>query len=242
MTGDELHILEVNPSDFDMQLLAEGSRIRGTAAFRQAVLSFLDRNLSASAGWYEVSVDDHAIRATWKTAPNKPDVLSEIVSLLAKRQYGVGIQLLRMLLSSRVNDPDVHYNLGMALSDVGELEDAETHHRRALELAPEVSNARVALGVALGRERKWAQAIEDLKIAVEQDPDNGYAWRNLGGCLVRNGEWLKLRSAFAALSSHFRMIRRHGWGLRRRLMLKVGRTKRMLSMRGGRTRSVQQFG
>ena len=49
-------------------------------------------------------------------------------------------------------------------------------------------NGRVALGVALMRQGQDKQAAMELRRAVQDDPNNPWAQRNLGGCLLRIGE------------------------------------------------------
>ena len=105
--------------------------------------------------------------------------------MLSDGRYAESIQLLRMLLPSRLADPVIHFNLGMALSDVGELKEAAQHLATTLELDPELTNARVALGVCSAREGKWDEAAGHLQLAVEQEPNNGYALRNLGACFTQ---------------------------------------------------------
>jgi tetratricopeptide (TPR) repeat protein len=48
-------------------------------------------------------------------------------------------------------------------------------------------NARVALGVAYTRQKDFDKAAVELKAAVLDDPDNGYALRNLGAVLMELG-------------------------------------------------------
>ncbi|MFA5192861.1 MAG: tetratricopeptide repeat protein [Verrucomicrobiia bacterium] len=91
--------------------------------------------------------------------------------------------MLRFILPSRSRDAAIRFNLGMALSDLGKLDEAEDHLREAIDIDPEMVHARVALGVALMRKKKLQEASEVLEEAVEQDPNDPYALMNLGGCL-----------------------------------------------------------
>lgn len=79
------------------------------------------------------------------------------------------------------------YNLGMALSDTGQLDDAVNHLSRAVTLADDFTNARIALGVALQRQGKNSEAIAVLNEAVNRDPENPWVRRNLGACLLKAG-------------------------------------------------------
>ena len=75
----------------------------------------------------------------------------------------------------------------MAYSDLGKLDQAVTHLQRALSIEKRMVNARVALGVAYSRQKKHDKASVVLKQAVLEDPDNGYALRNLGAVLMQLG-------------------------------------------------------
>lgn len=175
MSAEEVQVFEISPSDFDLELLPTNARVPGSAEFKNAVRRFFDRNLTSFAGWSEVSVADDKIRVAWRTARGKPDPLDEVIKKLQRGEYREAIQLLRFLLPSRETDASIPYNLGMALSDMGELDEAEIHLRRAIELEPLFTNAKVALGVALQRNRKLRDAKVVLEEAVGEDPENPWA-------------------------------------------------------------------
>src|SRR5207302_9324586 len=142
--------------DFDLSLLPSEAQQRDTPAFREAVKEYLSGEFNRMGGWNSVEVDNHVIEVTW-TADRKPaDPLLQVVEKLNRGEYPGAITLLRFFLSDRPNDVNLLYNLGMALSDVGQLDDAVNHLRRALTLAADFTNARVALGVALQRQGKNA--------------------------------------------------------------------------------------
>jgi Flp pilus assembly protein TadD len=182
MLGDDIWTFEIKADEFDSSLLPANSRTPNTHEYDQAVRAFLEGHLAASAGWFQVTVEDNKIRAVWKSSPSAPRPIDEIIKMLSEGRYPESIQLLRMLLPSRPRDPVIHFNLGMALSDVGELPEAAQHLATALELEPELTNARVALGVCSARQGKWEEAARQLQLAIEQEPNNGYALRNLGAC------------------------------------------------------------
>jgi tetratricopeptide (TPR) repeat protein len=184
MSDSDIQVFEIEFSEFNAELLPDDSREPGSARFKTAVHRFFERNLRSFAGWYDISVEDDKIRVSWKTAPGKPDALDEIIKKLQKGEYPEGIQLLRFLLPSRENDASVHYNLGMALSDRSELDEAEKQLRKAVQIEPQFTNAKVALGVALYRKGKLREARETLEEAKADDPGNSYALRNLAACLL----------------------------------------------------------
>lgn len=174
--------------DFDGSLLPAHARDRSTPAFRDAVRSYLQDEFKRFGGWSSVQVDAERIEVRWTPDRQPPDPLEQIIGKLQRKDYGGAITLLQLFLSDRPNDVTLLYNLGMALSDVGRLAEAEEHLQHLIELAPDHVNARVALGVVLQRQGQTARAIEVLQAAIERAPDNLWAQKNLGVCLLSAGQ------------------------------------------------------
>ncbi len=101
--------------------------------------------------------------------------------------YASGVQILEFLVPSRAQDAVIHYNLGMAYSDLGKLDQSIDHLQRALKIEKGMVNAKVALGVAYARLKQYDKSAVILKEAVLEDPDNGYALRNLGAVIMQSG-------------------------------------------------------
>lgn len=181
---DETHEIEISVTDFDPQLLPADARETGSDAFRQAVSAFVESEFRGFAGRVDVVVDRDRIRISWRSRPDAPDPLEEAASRLRNGDYSRGIQLLRFILAHRPHDSAVHYNLGMALSDLRRLDEAMQHLREAIELDPSNTGARIALGVALGRSGKYEDAVEILDKVLAESPDDPLALRNLAGCLM----------------------------------------------------------
>jgi len=175
--------------DFDVSLLPAHARDRNTPAFRDAVRSYLQDEFKRFGGWSSAQVDAERIELSWTPDRQPPDPLEQIIGKLQRKDYSGAITLLQLFLSDRPNDVNLLYNLGMALSDVGRLAEAEEHLQHVIELAPDHVNARVALGVALQRQNQTARAIEVLNSAVEHAPDHLWAQRNLGACLLSAGQF-----------------------------------------------------
>lgn len=102
--------------------------------------------------------------------------------------------MLAILRQRRPNDIGVLYNLGMALSDVGRLEEAERLLRHAVEIAPADANVMAVLGVALLRRGQDSDAASVLRDALAADPGNAWAHQNLAACLLRMGEAAEIES------------------------------------------------
>ena len=173
--------------DFDISLLPPEAQQRGTPAFREAVKKYLSTEFNRMGGWNSVEVDNHLIEVSWTPDRQPADPLAQVVEKLNRAEYPGAITLLRLFLSDRPNDVNLLYNLGMALSDTSQLDDAVNHLRRAVTLADDFTNARIALGVALQRQGKNADAIVALTEAVRRDSKNSLAHRNLGASLGQAG-------------------------------------------------------
>jgi Flp pilus assembly protein TadD len=180
--------------DFDQSLLPPNARAQRTTAFREAVKRYLQDEFTHLGGWCRVEVDDRLIKVSWTPNRQAPNEVDQIIAKLERGEHASAIMLLQLLLSDRPADVSILYNLGMALSDVGRLDDAELHLRRALDIAPEYTNARVALGVALERHGRTEEAVEELREAANRSPDNPWAQRNLGACLLSAGQFEEAES------------------------------------------------
>ena len=84
---------------------------------------------------------------------------------------------MQLLLSERPEDPDLLYNLGMALSDGEQPDLAERYLRRLVRVDPEYTNGYAALGVALQRQGKAEEAIEALRQGLAAAPENPWIRR-----------------------------------------------------------------
>ncbi len=187
----------IAPVAFDVMLLPAEARTPGTAAFRDAVSAFLQQAFQGFGGRVAIFVDDERIAVTWSPDPSRPKPLDVIVAKLQQGKQAEGIQLLELLLSREPDSVDVLYNLGLALSDAGKLDQAENHLRRAVDLAPRFTNGLIALGVALSRQQKNEEATMLLQSAVALEPENPWAQRNLGVILLK-------ASRFAEAVEHLR--------------------------------------
>jgi tetratricopeptide (TPR) repeat protein len=184
---NDLYVFEIAVGDFDLSLIPEGARAPGSGKFDAAVKNFYEDHLRKIADSHNVAIEDGKIRVSWRKDSIRPDAIEEAVASLQKGDYAAGVQVLEFLLPSRADDAVVHFNLGMAYSDLGKLDQAVHHLQRALDIEKRMVNAQVALGVAYSRQKKHDEAAVVLKQAVLEDPDNGYALRNLGAVLMQLG-------------------------------------------------------
>lgn len=84
---------------------------------------------------------------------------------------------------------DAHYRLGVLALRTGSAEESETHHRRALALAPESVGLRVALAGALLAQDDLAGALAEYTHALTLDGRNATALAGVGAVSYRREEW-----------------------------------------------------
>ena len=126
------------------------------------------------------------IQINWTSgASSKTNPFEKIAQILQSGKSDDRILLLELFMSNDPNNADVLYNLGMAVSDAGELTRAINLLTRLIKQAPAHTNGRVALGVAYLRSRKIEAGIQELQTAVAQEPENIWARRNLGAGLMQ---------------------------------------------------------
>jgi tetratricopeptide (TPR) repeat protein len=188
----ESYLLSVD--DFDKSRLPAHARSPVTAAFKEEVSRLISKDFEGFSGFVRIIVGDAFIEVHYRRDSESTDLVDLAVTRLNSRKYQEGIRLLRMVLSRTPDNLSALGNLGMALSDLGQLDEAELHLRRALKISPESVNVRIALGVALARKDKLDAAITELQRAVLDDPQNAYAHRNLGGCLMKRGDFSTART------------------------------------------------
>lgn len=186
MADGQTSSFTISVNDFDKSLLPPNARQPGTDEFRSAVTKLLQDEYSAFGGWARIVVNDDFIQVSWR--PGDKDPLALALDNFRRGDYPSGIAMLRSLLRQARDDSELLYNLGIALSDVGDLIEAEQMLAKVVVAEPTNVNAIVGLGVAQQRQKRTHQAIETLKHAVEVDEGNPWAHRNLGACLLTIGE------------------------------------------------------
>jgi len=80
-----------------------------------------------------------------------------------------------------------HYNLGIALQDHGETDQAITHYRQAIDLRPGYAEAHYNLGRLLAEKGEFSDAIEHYEATLTLNPADAEAHNNLGATLFQAG-------------------------------------------------------
>ena len=209
----------ISLSTFDASLLPPGSPPKGGEGFSAAVHKFLQEQFAGFKGDARIVVSADAIHVEWTLPSPHHDPIEEAVARLEKREFIPAIAILELLRLQHPTDIRLLYNLGLAYSDLGRLEDARAVLSEAVRLHPDHVNARVALGVTYAKEDRHEDAVAILEEAVATDPSNPWAQRNLGAsllalrevergtaCLLRATELNpKDQQAFLGLAEAYRM-------------------------------------
>jgi len=87
------------------------------------------------------------------------------------------------------NDAGVHNNLGNALLELGQSEDAVVSYRHALQLKPDFAMAHYNLGNALQAVGQYNDAVTSYMRALEIDPNSAVMHCNLGNALQAVGQY-----------------------------------------------------
>jgi len=102
--------------------------------------------------------------------------------------YASPVVLWQDLVSKRPDHPLAHYNLGVALANVGKINEAIQQYREALRAHPDNADAHFSLGVALVKIGQAGEAIEQYREAIRLKPDYVDAYNNLGLVLAAAGK------------------------------------------------------
>ncbi len=83
-------------------------------------------------------------------------------------------------LADNPNDPHTYLALGEYYAKCGQTGAAEHYLRRALELEPGFTDAKISLGAILYSSGRWQESVDVLRDAAKDAPDNPRVHNNLG--------------------------------------------------------------
>ena len=99
--------------------------------------------------------------------------------------YQSELSLYADTVAKRPNNVHARYNLGKALAEAGQLDDALVQDTEAVRLKPDLVSARYNLANALSSRGRFAEAIAHYEAAVRLKPDYAKAHFNLGNALLQ---------------------------------------------------------
>jgi Tfp pilus assembly protein PilF len=114
-----------------------------------------------------------------------------LCGVLTRQQMGYwknSETLFRHALAVTENNDIAHNNLGVALDNQGQIDEAITQLREAIRLKPDHDEAHYNLAIALGRKGQNDEAITQLREAIRLLPYHVEAHYNLGNALYKQGQ------------------------------------------------------
>jgi tetratricopeptide (TPR) repeat protein len=103
------------------------------------------------------------------------------------RRLGAAIRFYSIAVALRPQSPVAHLNLGAALADNGQLEEAIAEFRAALRLEKDLIFPHLNLGSALAQKGQMDEAIAEFREAIRINKDYAEAHYHLGRALMSKG-------------------------------------------------------
>jgi serine/threonine-protein kinase len=107
---------------------------------------------------------------------------------LLEQQPGEAVRYLTAAVALRPDSAGARLNLGSALANHGERDEAIVEYKKALALAPEYAPAYHALGVTLAHHGHRPEAVAQFHKAIALDPQLAVAHYSLGRMLAEEGK------------------------------------------------------
>lgn len=124
------------------------------------------------------------------------DLINRANQLLVQNKAAEAVDLLRQGRTLNPDDEDVPYNLGIALSRLGQNEEAVKEYEEALRLYPDYAEAHNNLGNLLLRMKRPDEAVKHFEQVISIMPDYASAWNNFGDALRQLGRRSEAHSYF----------------------------------------------
>lgn len=182
------HDIQFALSEFDRNELPESQRELQGDDFLQAVQAHLAAQFSGQGGVANVTVTKDRVSIRWKESTEGLSATEQAVDHLKAGNAEKGIAILRRILERNPNDADALFNLGLALGDRQENEEALELLKRLVAFECDFPGARVALGVAQARSGEWEESIRTFGEAVSRNTQDGLARKNLAAALSQIGK------------------------------------------------------
>lgn len=121
------------------------------------------------------------------------------IGYIRNGQYQRAKDNLNKALALDSRSAQAHDAFGLLFQFEGELELAERHFKRAVSIQPDLSRARNNYGAFLFEQKRYDEAIKQLKEAAKDPfyPARPQAFENLGVCYLHLGELAQAEDAFS---------------------------------------------
>jgi len=107
------------------------------------------------------------------------------------------------LIADEPENPYFQELYGQMLFESGMAEESIAYHRRSVELMPQAPLLRLNLAMALiatDRDEYLEEALRNLRVTLDMEPDNSFAWYQLSIVHERNGDTARAQLAVAEQS------------------------------------------
>ncbi len=102
-------------------------------------------------------------------------------------KFNEAVKSYKKAIDLKPDFPEVHYNLGIVLKNLGRLDEAIKSYKKAIDLKPDFCEAYYNLGNTLKNLGILDEAKKNYKKAIELKPDYAVAFNNLGNILYDEG-------------------------------------------------------
>jgi tetratricopeptide (TPR) repeat protein len=188
MTTETLITLPVNLKTFRASIaldhLQEMFPQIETLRFQQEQLTaFIKRHFKGSAQVFKVDLHDEKVLIEWGISKPSEEVETlnhNALNLAKNRQFEQAAELWRKALILHKDDPDYHYNLGLALFELKNYLKGLDRCKEALAICPVYYRAGFVLGSIYSKQRQFDAAELYLQQGLLFQPSNVMALVNLG--------------------------------------------------------------
>jgi Flp pilus assembly protein TadD len=139
-------------------------------------------------GVYELTKSWHYRGVAWSVAGSTAVVLCLAVTRQQLGYWKDSEALFRHALEVTEDNYLAHLNLGSALDEKGQSDEAIREFQEAIRLKPGYVLARNNLGVAIVKKGQIDEGISQYREAIRLKPDYAFAHNNLGIALVKKGQ------------------------------------------------------
>ena len=184
MTEQSTVLLRIE--DIDQAFLPGGSFDPQSENHYDLVIEKFKQDYSADGFFIDVQFDGLVVQISPNSEAEKE--LNDCIELLQLGGFQPAIHRLNPLLKKHPYNINLLYNYGMALREVGDVEQSIEILKKATNVSPNHVHARVALAVSyqtIGDQKKSLKAAQQ---ALQIDDEDPYVLRTIGYILESSGE------------------------------------------------------
>jgi tetratricopeptide (TPR) repeat protein len=127
--------------------------------------------------------------------------INRAVLLLQQSRFAMAEQELRRALTEDPHDARAHAMLGVTLTHLDKLDDAQAEAEQAIALAPDWPYCHFCRSIVLGQRRQFGEAEASAREAIRLDPEDADYYGRLAETLYAQGKWAEaLAEAEAGLA------------------------------------------